>query len=73
MREPVSHAIILGSRRVLPGTASRACFRSLAALAGDPRVPRRDVEAGRAVPRDLLLSLNRETRAADAACGTVHL
>ena len=28
---------------------------------------------GRVVPRGLLLSLNRETRAADAACGTVRL
>jgi hypothetical protein len=34
---------------------------------------RADVQADRVVPRGLLLSLNRETRAADAACGTVHL
>jgi hypothetical protein len=34
---------------------------------------RADVRAGRVVPRQLLLSLNRETGAADAACGTVHL
>ncbi len=57
------------------GADSRAAAarRSLAALSGDLRALRRDVEAGRAVPRGLLLSLNRETRATDAACGTVHL
>jgi hypothetical protein len=47
--------------------------RSLAALSGDLRTMRADVRAGRLVPRQLLLSLNRETQAADAACGTVHL
>ena len=34
---------------------------------------RADVRAGRDVPRDLLLSLNRETLDADSACGTVRL
>lgn len=52
---------------------SAATTRSLAALSGDLRAMRADVRAGRDVPRVLLLSLNRETRAADAACGTVRL
>ncbi len=50
-----------------------AASRSLAALSGDLRTLRGDVKAGRAVPRELLLSLNRETGAADTACGTVRL
>ncbi|MGO9217374.1 MAG: hypothetical protein ACLP5E_06315 [Streptosporangiaceae bacterium] len=52
---------------------SAATTQSLAALSGDLRALRADVRAGRDVPRVLLLSLNRETRAADAACGTVRL
>jgi hypothetical protein len=52
---------------------SGAAGRSLAALAGDLRTMRADVQAGRGVPRDLLLSLNRETQDADTACGTVRL
>jgi hypothetical protein len=47
--------------------------RPLAGLSGELRTMRADVRAGRVVPRQLLLSLNRETRAADAACGTVRL
>ena len=50
-----------------------AARRSLAALAGELRTMRADLLAGRVVPRPLLLSLNRETGAADQACGTVHL
>ena len=50
-----------------------AARRSLAALAGELRTMRADLLAGRVVPRQLLLSLNRETRAADGACGTVPL
>jgi hypothetical protein len=52
---------------------SAAASRSLAALSAELRTMRADVRAGRVVPRELLLSLNRETGAADAACGTVHL
>ncbi len=52
---------------------SAAASRSLAALSGDLRTMRADVQAGRAVPRDLLLSLNRESQDADTACGTVRL
>ena len=52
---------------------SAAASRSLAALSGDLRTMRADVQAGRAAPRDLLLSLNRETQDADTACGTVRL
>ncbi len=52
---------------------AEAASRSLAALSGGLRTLRGDVEAGRAVPRGLLLSLNRETSAADTACGTVRL
>jgi hypothetical protein len=54
-------------------TRSAAASRPLAALSGELRTMRVDVQDGRVVPRQLLLSLNRETRAADAACGTVHL
>jgi hypothetical protein len=54
-------------------TRSAAASRPLAALSGELRTMRADVQDGRVVPRQLLLSLNRETRAADAACGTVHL
>ena len=54
-------------------TRSAAATRALAALSGELRTMRADVRAGRVVPRQLLLSLNRETRAADAACGTVRL
>ncbi len=54
-------------------TRSAAASRPLAALSGELRTMRVDVRAGRVVPRQLLLSLNRETRAADAACGTVRL
>jgi hypothetical protein len=54
-------------------TPSAAASRPLAALSGELRTMRVDVRAGRDVPRQLLLSLNRETRAADAACGTVRL
>ncbi len=54
--------------------ASRdAAARPLAALSRDLRTMRAAVRDGRVVPRGLLLSLNRETRAADAACGTVRL
>ena len=52
---------------------SAAASRPLAALSGDLRTMRADVQAGRDVPRDLLLSLNRGTRDADTACGTVRL
>jgi hypothetical protein len=52
---------------------SAAASRSLAALSAELQTMRSDVRAGRVVPRQLLLSLNRETGAADAACGTVHL
>ena len=54
-------------------TRSAAAGRPLAALSGELRSMRADVRSGRVVPRQLLLSLNRETRAADAACGTVRL
>jgi hypothetical protein len=54
-------------------TRSAAASRPLTALSGELRTMRVDVQDGRVVPRQLLLSLNRETRAADAACGTVHL
>ena len=54
-------------------TRSAAASRPLSALSGELRSVRADVRAGRVVPRQLLLSLNRETRATDAACGTVRL
>ena len=50
-----------------------AARRSLAALSGELRTMRTDLLAGRVVPRPLLLSLNRETGAADRSCGTVRL
>jgi hypothetical protein len=54
-------------------TRSAAASRPLAALSGELRTMRADVRGGRVVPRQLLLSLNRETRDADTACGTVRL
>lgn len=59
--------------RAAADSRNAAAVRSLAALSGDLRVMRVDIQAGRDVPRDLLLALNRETRDADSACGTVHL
>jgi hypothetical protein len=59
--------------RATADSRNAAATRPLAALTGDLRTMRADVHADRVVPRGLLLSLNRETRAADAACGTVHL
>ena len=66
-------AVIATVGEAVSDSRSAAASRSLAALSGDLRTMRADVRAGRVVPRQLLLSLNRETRAADAACGTVHL
>lgn len=66
-------AAITSIGRAAAGSHSAAASRSLAALSGDLRAMRADVQAGRDVPRDLLLSLNRETSAADAACGTMRL
>jgi hypothetical protein len=54
-------------------TRSAAASQPLGALSGELRAMRADLRAGRVVPRQLLLSLNRETRAADGACGTVRL
>jgi hypothetical protein len=59
--------------RATTESRSTAATRSLTALSGALRTVRADVQAGRDVPRELLLSLNRETRDADAACGTVRL
>ena len=59
--------------RAAADSHAAAAARSLAALSGDLRALRADVQAGRDVPRELLLSLNRETGAADSACGTVRL
>jgi hypothetical protein len=59
--------------RAVADSQSAMATRSLTALSGDLRAMRTDVQAGRVVPRGLLLSLNRETSAADAACGTVHV
>jgi len=66
-------AAIASISRATADSRNAAATQPLAALAGDLRTMRADVQAGRVVPRGLLLSLNRETRAADAACGTVHL
>ena len=59
--------------RATADSRSAAATRSLTALSQDLRVMRADVQAGRDVPRELLLSLNRQTRDADTACGTVRL
>ena len=59
--------------RAAAASRDAAATRSLATLSGDLRTMRADVQAGRDVPRDLLLSLNRETLDADSACGTVRL
>jgi hypothetical protein len=59
--------------RATADSRSAAATRSLTALSGALRTMRADVQAGRDVPRGLLLSLNRETRGADTACGTLRL
>jgi len=58
--------------RAAAASRNAAATRSLATLSGDLRTVRADVQAGRDAPRDLLLSLNRETLDADRACGTVR-
>jgi hypothetical protein len=59
--------------RAAAASRNAAAARSLATVSGYLRAMRADVQAARDVPRDLLLSLNRETRDADSACGTVRL
>ncbi|MCW2909953.1 MAG: hypothetical protein JWL68_4742, partial [Actinomycetia bacterium] len=66
-------AAIATTGRATTDSRSTAATRSLTALSGALRTMRADVQAGRDVPREVLLSLNRETRRADAACGTVRL
>jgi hypothetical protein len=66
-------AAITTAERATADSQSAAATRSLAGLSGALRTMRTDVQAGRDVPRGLLLSLNRETRGADTACGTVRL
>jgi hypothetical protein len=51
---------------------SPAAGRSLRGLSSTLRTVLRDVRAQVAVPRPVLLRLNRETGRADGACGTVH-
>jgi hypothetical protein len=48
-----------------------AAARSLAALASGLHTMLGDVQAGRDVPRQVLLTLNKDTDTADDACGTV--
>jgi hypothetical protein len=45
--------------------------RSLTALSSGLQTMLSDVQAGRMVPRQVLLTLNKDTDTADAACGTV--
>lgn len=45
--------------------------RSLAALSSGLHTMLSDIQAGRAVPRQVLLTLNKDTDTADTACGTV--
>jgi hypothetical protein len=66
-------AAITSIGRAAADSRSAVTTRSLAALSRNLRAMRADVQAGRDVPRGLLLSLNRETGAADAACGTLRL
>jgi hypothetical protein len=66
-------AAITTAERATADSQSAAATRSLAGLSGALRTMRTDVQAGRDVPRGLLLSLNRETRGADTACGTLRL
>jgi hypothetical protein len=66
-------AAITTVERATADSRSAAATRSLAALSGALRTMRADVQAGRDVPRGLLLSLNHQTRGADTACGTVRL
>jgi hypothetical protein len=48
-----------------------AAARSLAALSSGLHTMLSDIQAGRPVPRQVMLALNRDTDTADAACGTV--
>lgn len=48
-----------------------AAARSLAALSSGLHTMLGDIQAGRAVPRQVLLTLNKDTGTADTACGTV--
>jgi hypothetical protein len=48
-----------------------AAARSLAALSSGLQAMLSDIQAGRIVPRQVLLTLNKDTDTADAACGTV--
>lgn len=50
-----------------------ATARSLADLSGDLRTVLTDVQSGASVPRSALETLNRDSRVADAACGTVRM
>jgi hypothetical protein len=45
--------------------------RSLTALSSGLQTMRSDIQAGRIVPRQVLLTLNKDTDTADDACGTV--
>jgi hypothetical protein len=48
-----------------------AATRSLSALSSGLRAMLSDIQAGRTVPRQVLLTLNKDTGTADSACGTV--
>jgi hypothetical protein len=48
-----------------------AAARSLAALSSGLHTMLSDIQAGRPVPRQVMLALNKDTDTADAACGTV--
>ena len=50
-----------------------ATTRSLHAVSAGLRTVLADVQAGAAVPRHVLLKLNRDTDRADAACGTLRI
>ena len=48
-----------------------AAARSLTALSSGLHIMLSDIQAGRTVPRQVLLTLNKDTDTADDACGTV--
>lgn len=57
--------------RAARDSQNAAAARSLTALSGGLRAMLGDIQADRPVPRQVLLTLNRDTRTADQACGTV--
>jgi hypothetical protein len=64
-------AAVQQARRAARDSHNPAAARSLAALSSGLQTMLSDIQAGRIVPRQVLLALNQDTDTADDACGTV--